>query len=147
MVQKPRRSSLVEQKHQCPVVIKVAANTQHKSGYLLPVCPITRSCWGLPYIAFVSKDGGPLPKYFHRTYVYRKTVVLSNSLIWAKSVTPDIVMGMAMLYTLLVSNSSRLFIPMHTVLRDLPKYSYLVLSSCFRESPTRPLHRLHFPPN
>jgi hypothetical protein len=34
-----------------------------------------------------------------------------------------------------------------TVLRDLPKYSYLVLSSCFTESPTRPLHRLHFPPN
>jgi hypothetical protein len=33
------------------------------------------------------------------------------------------------------------------VLRDLPKYSYLVLSSCFTESPTRPLHRLHFPPN
>jgi hypothetical protein len=26
----------------------------------------------LPYIAFVSKDGGPLPEYFHRDYVYRK---------------------------------------------------------------------------
>ncbi len=36
---------------------------------------------------------------------------------------------------------------LETVLRDLPKYSYLVLSSCFTESPTRPLHRLHFPPN
>jgi hypothetical protein len=35
----------------------------------------------------------------------------------------------------------------YAVLRDLPKYSYLVLSSCFTESPTRPLHRLHFPPN
>jgi hygromycin-B 4-O-kinase len=34
-----------------------------------------------------------------------------------------------------------------SVLRDLPKYSYLVPSSCFTESPTRPLHRLHFPPN
>jgi ABC-type multidrug transport system fused ATPase/permease subunit len=35
----------------------------------------------------------------------------------------------------------------HTVLKDLPKCSHLVLSSCFTESLTRPLHRLHFPPN
>jgi hypothetical protein len=34
-----------------------------------------------------------------------------------------------------------------TVLKDLPKCSHLVLSSCFTESLTRPLHRLHFPPN
>jgi ATP/maltotriose-dependent transcriptional regulator MalT len=33
------------------------------------------------------------------------------------------------------------------VLKDLPKCSHLVLSSCFTESLTRPLHRLHFPPN